>query len=383
LLIYTIVPCAARPRNEKTASTFDKAISNTTIYIKKRIPSGSKVVILNFKSDFPRISEHVIEELTSLIVNDNSMIVVDRKNIDLLQQELNFQYSGYVADEEAQAIGRQLGAQFIIAGEINLEDKVYRLRIRAIKVETAEVVGNDSFLFKEDKTVTALKTVKTPSSTSSEQAAKAIAQQSAPSPRPRRAPTWRDKWLWLGGIAGYSLPTYSLFDSTGDPSIGNRDFDFVPTFYGGYLSFQPLSFLALQVEADYISDYFTVDYGSDFRITYESESLMIPALLKLTLRPGIFLLQGYGGAYYNLPLGKLSYSTASSNGKFEVLPSLGWIAGGSIGIWIGLGVLYFDARVGDSFGHTKISDGQQTIDVYKRFLTSYSIGLEFGLFNKR
>jgi hypothetical protein len=57
------------------------------------------VVILNFQSNFPPLSEHIIEELTALVVHNPALVVVDRRNLELLQQKMNFQYSGEVAGE--------------------------------------------------------------------------------------------------------------------------------------------------------------------------------------------------------------------------------------------------------------------------------------------
>ena len=46
-----------------------------------------------------------------------------------------------VSDESAQAIGKLLGAQVIVSGIISQLGSTYRLRVRAISVETAEIQG--------------------------------------------------------------------------------------------------------------------------------------------------------------------------------------------------------------------------------------------------
>jgi hypothetical protein len=144
--------------------------------------------------------------------------------------------------------------------------------------------------------------------------------------------------------------------------------------------------LALQVEFSRMTDTVSVDYFNS-SISYESTSLMIPALLKLTLWPGYFLIQGYGGAYYSMPLGDLTYRSYGYGGgsehTFTLQPSIGWLAGGSLGFKMGFGVFYVDMRVGDTLGYTKINDGNRDVSTYKRFFTSYSAGFEFGLFTKK
>ena len=75
-------------------ATLDDAIQNTIIYFQERIPEGSKVLVLNFSSESSGLSEYVVDELTARIVNGNVFVVVDRSNLNLLQDELNFQLSG-------------------------------------------------------------------------------------------------------------------------------------------------------------------------------------------------------------------------------------------------------------------------------------------------
>jgi TolB-like protein len=110
-------------------------------YLAGRLPQGDKVVVLNFSASSKELSDYVIEELTAYIVNDGNLMVVDRRNLELLQQELDFQMSGEVNEDTAQEIGRKLGAQTIISGSISTLGTAYRMRIQAIQVETAQIQG--------------------------------------------------------------------------------------------------------------------------------------------------------------------------------------------------------------------------------------------------
>ncbi|MDR2717817.1 MAG: hypothetical protein LBB89_07135 [Treponema sp.] len=64
----------------QTAVTIDTALNNSTAYFSGRIPAKTKVVILNFVSDWPKLSDYVIEELIGYIVNEGTLAVVDRQN---------------------------------------------------------------------------------------------------------------------------------------------------------------------------------------------------------------------------------------------------------------------------------------------------------------
>jgi TolB-like protein len=138
------------------ALTLDTALSNSTSYLRGRIPAGSKVLVLNFISNWPQLSEYIVEELIGYIVNEGTLSVVDRKNLDAIQKEMEFQLSGEVSDETAQSIGQKLGAQTIISGSIVAIGDTYRLRIRAISVETTQVQGMQNIDVRQDSRIGAL-----------------------------------------------------------------------------------------------------------------------------------------------------------------------------------------------------------------------------------
>jgi hypothetical protein len=120
--------------------TLDRAVKDSMAYIVGRLEPGTKVAILNFSAD-PALSNYVIEEMTVFLVDDGSLTVVDRSELELLQGEMDFQLSGEVSDESAQSIGKKLGAQTIVSGSLSPFGNVWRMSIRALEVETARVQG--------------------------------------------------------------------------------------------------------------------------------------------------------------------------------------------------------------------------------------------------
>jgi TolB-like protein len=138
------------------ALTLDEALQESAVYLKDRIESGSKVVILNFQSNYVDLSNYIIDEMIVLLVNLGNMTVVDRQNLETIQQEMDFQMSGEVSDESAQSIGRKLGAQIIISGSIAPLGDLYRFRVRAIEVETAAIQGVNSQNIKLDGVLASL-----------------------------------------------------------------------------------------------------------------------------------------------------------------------------------------------------------------------------------
>ncbi|MDR1181448.1 MAG: hypothetical protein LBL13_05685, partial [Bacteroidales bacterium] len=134
----------------------DGAIQVASDYLNKNIPNGSKLVILNFRSDYPPLSEYIIDVLTGFIVNERSLTVVDRANLTLIQQEMDFQQSGEVSDSSAQSIGQKLGAQTIVSGSITAFGDLWRLSVRALDVESAQVQGQFNRNMSSGPTIAAL-----------------------------------------------------------------------------------------------------------------------------------------------------------------------------------------------------------------------------------
>jgi hypothetical protein len=78
------------------------------------------------------------------MVNSRRYKVAERSALDMVRNEMAFQMSGEVDDKSAQSIGRMAGAQVIFVSSIQPygpSDKTWRLSIRALAVESAEILG--------------------------------------------------------------------------------------------------------------------------------------------------------------------------------------------------------------------------------------------------
>jgi formylglycine-generating enzyme required for sulfatase activity len=135
------VPVAIQPVTKAEPDQLDMAVRETSDYLNKNIKAGNKLVILNIQSDFPVLSEYIIDELIANTVNDRIFTIVDRQQLDAIRTELEFQMSGEVDDNSAQRLGKMLGAQTIISGGITKIGDIYRLRVRALSVESAQIEG--------------------------------------------------------------------------------------------------------------------------------------------------------------------------------------------------------------------------------------------------
>jgi TolB-like protein len=139
-------PVATAAPAAKTAAVavddeLDVAIRDASDYLNDNIPKGNKIVILNVESNAANLSEYIIDELIANAVNDKNFSVVDRRQLETIQSEQKFQMSGAVADQDALRIGQFFGAQTIISGAMRDIGTRYRMTIRALSVETAQVQG--------------------------------------------------------------------------------------------------------------------------------------------------------------------------------------------------------------------------------------------------
>jgi hypothetical protein len=146
-------PVSAAP---PSADELDAAIRETSNYLNQQLPKGNKLVILNIQSEFPALSEYVIDELIANTVNDRVFSVVDRQQLNTIRAELDFQMSGEVDDDTAQALGRMSGAQIIVSGAVSRVGDLYRLRVRALKVENAQIEGQFNRNIPDCPTIAAL-----------------------------------------------------------------------------------------------------------------------------------------------------------------------------------------------------------------------------------
>jgi hypothetical protein len=125
--------------------TLDEAIERESAYIIDRAPNNSLLAIVNIKSDSIHLSEYVMERIPDYVIsNKKNITFVDRSRLDLIQQEINFQYSGEVSEATMVSIGNKIGAQIIVAGTISEDGDTYNFSIKLLDVRTAVILGSSS-----------------------------------------------------------------------------------------------------------------------------------------------------------------------------------------------------------------------------------------------
>jgi TolB-like protein len=134
----------------------DTILREASDYLNQSVEKGQKIAFVNIQSESLPLTEYVIDELIANAVNDRLFSVVDRQQMDAVRAELNFNMSGEVSDKSAQAVGQMLGAQIIVTGRVSQIGERVRLNIRALEVETAQVVGSNNWNMATGKTISDL-----------------------------------------------------------------------------------------------------------------------------------------------------------------------------------------------------------------------------------
>jgi TolB-like protein len=136
--------------------TLNRAIDAAARELAAKLEPRSIVAVVSFDSESENMAAYVIDEMTRSLVQTEIFTVVERKNIDLARQELNFQMSGEVSDETFQGIGKMLGAETIITGSMRRVGRVYRLRIWSIDVSTVRIEASYGANIVNDRATAAL-----------------------------------------------------------------------------------------------------------------------------------------------------------------------------------------------------------------------------------
>lgn len=130
-----------RRRTNRGATTgIEGAINRACGDLVNELPDNSTIAVINISSNDRETSVFVVDEVEFQLVDARRFTIVDRKTLDTIRSEQNFQMSGDVSDASAVSIGQMLGANIVITGNITGTGSMQRLSIKALDVRTAQIV---------------------------------------------------------------------------------------------------------------------------------------------------------------------------------------------------------------------------------------------------
>jgi hypothetical protein len=118
-------------------TTLDMAITKTALYFSQNITQKSNIALIGFDTANKTLSDYIFEEFWIYFEDNSSLVLVDRKNLELISKEMGYQLSGQVSDNSAKSIGKQFGAQTLLYGKLTRLGNEYRLSVYATDVERA------------------------------------------------------------------------------------------------------------------------------------------------------------------------------------------------------------------------------------------------------
>jgi tetratricopeptide (TPR) repeat protein len=135
LPLLVLLSCASAGQNTNAIS-LDEAIEQSAREFQEKTASPKRIAIVQFDTETEALSEYIMEEITGALVRLD-FEVAERRNLDFVRKELDLQYSGDVDDESMVEIGRFIGAESVLVGELLKVGNTYRYRLSSIGVEKA------------------------------------------------------------------------------------------------------------------------------------------------------------------------------------------------------------------------------------------------------
>jgi TolB-like protein len=105
-----------------------------------KLPGNSRTAVLSISCTDQTLAENVVDDIEMNLVESGKFTVVDRRRLDDIRRERNFQLSGDVGDDSAVSIGSMMGANVVIVGSITTTASGGRITIKALDVKTGEVI---------------------------------------------------------------------------------------------------------------------------------------------------------------------------------------------------------------------------------------------------
>ena len=140
--------------------SLDEAIQRSSLQIQNSLREGLTVIVYQFQSRSPRLSDYVLKDLFDKLVNSQQFTVLDRTAQEVINAELNFQFNvsdGMISDASLASLTNMIGAAAIVTGSLDDTGDEYRFRIRVIGTETAAAIASYTIgVNKKDRQISAL-----------------------------------------------------------------------------------------------------------------------------------------------------------------------------------------------------------------------------------
>lgn len=119
--------------------TLDSAIAEASERIAPKLAEGARIAVVPGKVASKLLAEYLTDKATQTLLASDRFIMLERKDLEGIREELRFQLSGDVSDDSAQSIGKMLGAEVIVSVYVDASNS---LRMKAVEVESARILAS-------------------------------------------------------------------------------------------------------------------------------------------------------------------------------------------------------------------------------------------------
>jgi hypothetical protein len=136
-----VSPSPSRPAAGQSAKPgIEVAVARASVIFIGELPQRSTIAVISVSSKDTELATFTIDELEYQLVTAKQFTMVDRKTLDTIRMEQNFQLTDEVSDQSAVSIGQLLGANIVITGTISGTGNIQRLTLKALDVKTAQII---------------------------------------------------------------------------------------------------------------------------------------------------------------------------------------------------------------------------------------------------
>jgi len=145
VLIFSLYSCATGGKPAIDTVSLSKAIADAVAELSAKVTDNTEIVIVAIKAPDSTVEDFLTAELATNLTNSGKFIVLERGNtLKAVNAEKDFQLSGLVSDESAVSIGHYLGAKVVVTGTFDLYDGFNQLHLRAVDVQTSQLLAMTS-----------------------------------------------------------------------------------------------------------------------------------------------------------------------------------------------------------------------------------------------
>jgi TolB-like protein len=397
--------------------TLDQAIENARMAIEAALADGTRIVVVDFEDATKvkgtavntEMAEYVTEKLETGFSNGRVLTVITRSKLRTVQNERDYQNSGYVNDEQAAELGKELGAQAVITGRLRKLAGKYQLTITAIDVETSKIEVAYETTIKSDKVLEGLLGI-----TALREQEQAAARERKEQQRQERAAAReqerqekeqaeaearkrkedqkqelslvreqnaarRDMKIILGVRAALDFTLSKPSDEHFSGTVTEDKVSFLHTpVFSGFFGINSVSkAMGFRIEASYFrNNGLNVQHNGNSH-EFSWDTFDVAVLYNFGFAESTYLMGVFAGPYGSMPLGKMRGGENLEIDKsiFGMMSSWGLLGGLKAGVKLGPGYLTFDGRYFYDLNETKVND----IKFVRRSGILAGLGYEFWL----